>query len=136
MKRLFHLIIASVLLGSLTIQPIAEADPIMTFCWDDSTTYENGQLIPGGDLVNRQIHCGLIQGGPYPFNKPFEMQVCPSIEDLQAAMQGPGTYWCASTVDSLAWGSTSGYSNEINFTVTAPQLGYRPNPMTLREGNL
>ena len=116
------------LLGSLTIQ----ADPFKTWTWSDPTTYENGALIPDGDLAGRVLHCGMEEGGPYPATAIFDMQVSPSVEDMAFVVAGvPGTYYCVSTVDSLAWASTSGDSNEINFTVLSTDLGLTPNPPVL-----
>jgi len=126
--RAVKFVVTAVLLGSLTIQ----ADPIKTWFWDAPTEYENGSLIPGGDLINFRLYCGMIEGGPYPASKIFEMQVAPSIEDMDFVVAGlPGMYYCVSTVESLAHMTISGDSNEVNFTVAPGQLGFVPKPPVL-----
>lgn len=129
MKRTIQCVIAAVLLGSLTIQ----ADPTKTFSWDDPTEYENGTLIPGGDLTGRKLYCGMEPGGPYPAEKVFEMQAPPSIEDMAFVVAGlPGTYYCVMTVTSIAHQVESDYSNEVSFIVEPGTLGFVPKPPTLR----
>jgi hypothetical protein len=128
MKRVLQALVASVLLGSLTIQ----ADPFKTWSWIDPTEYENGQLIPGGDLTNTTMHCGMQAGGPYPASQVFAMQTPPSIEDMAFVVAGlPGTYYCVATVSSIQHGTVSGNSNEINFTVLPGTLGFVPLPPVL-----
>lgn len=128
MKRAIQTLIATVLLGSLTLQ----ADPIKTWNWVAPTAYENGTPIPGGDLEAYTLHCGMQAGGPYVASQVFEMQVSPSDEDMAFIVQGmPGTYYCAATVRSVAHGTESGYSNEVNFTVLPESLGLVPRPPIL-----
>lgn len=128
MKKIFQFVIAAILLGSLTIQ----ADPVKTWNWTPPTQYENGSAIPGGDLENYTLHCSNTAGPPYEASRIFGMQVSPSIEDMDFIVGGvPGTYFCVSTVASVAHGSTSGYSNEVNFTVVPGDLGLVPNPPVL-----
>ena len=110
---------------------IAGAQPIKTWSWDDPVTYVNGDNIPGGDLTNRMLHCGVIQGGPYPATQVLDMQAAPSIEDMAFVVGGiPGTYYCVSTVDSIVGVTTSDFSNEVTFTVFAVDIGLVPNPPT------
>lgn len=128
MKKILRTTVALLLLASLTIQ----ADPFKTWNWSDPVTYENGQNIPGGDLINTTLHCGMQPGGPYPASQVFDMQVSPSIEDMVFVVAGvPGTYYCVATVSSQAHSTTSGYSNEIPFVVEAGSLGFVPNPPVL-----
>ena len=128
MKRLFQMVVASILLGSLTIQ----ADPILTWFWDDPVEYENDQPIPGGDLTGRTLYCGMEDGGPYPASKLFEMQAPPSLEDMAFVVGGlPGDYYCVMTVSSVNHLSESGFSNQVNFTVTPGSLGFVPKPPVL-----
>ena len=128
MKRFIQLFIAAILLGSLTIQ----ADPIKTWNWGAPTEYENGDLIPAGDLYNYTLHCSNNAGAPYEASKVFEMQVSPSIEDMAFIVAGlPGEYYCVSSVSSLLHLTTSGFSNEVNFTVLPAALGFVPNPPIL-----
>lgn len=123
MKRTFQLLVAFVLLGALTIQ----ADPLKTWNWGTPSEYENAQPIPGGDLVDYTLHCGMQPGGPYPAMQVFEMQTPPSIEDMAFVVAGlPGTYYCVSTVSSLNYGTTSRYSNEVPFVVLPGTLGFVP----------
>ncbi len=127
MKRLFQLLIAVFLLGTLTIQ----AAPEKTWSWAEPALYENGEAIPAGDLANYELHCGTAVGGPYPEAKAFSAQSPPSIDDMDFVVQGtPGTYYCVSTVDSLQYISTSGFSNEVNFSVLPVDLGFVPRPPT------
>ncbi len=146
MKRIIQTIVWCLLLGSLTIQ----ADPIITWSWDDPLAYENGQPIPGGDLMSRTLHCGnnpadtSIPDGSDAFGNEgacadrydasviFTSQDPPSAEDMAFIVGGiPGTYYCASTVQSVTHLSTSGCSNEENFIVGPGGLGFVPNPPTL-----
>ena len=128
MKKLLQGAIALVLLGSLTIS----ADPFKTWFWDDPTAYENGTPIPGGDLVNRKLLCGVNSGGPYPAEQVFDMQAPPSAEDMAFVVGGMlGTYYCVSTVESAQYLTESDISNEVNFTVLPTDLGLKPNPPVL-----
>jgi hypothetical protein len=128
MKKYLHLFIASILLGSITIQ----ADPTKEWSWTPPTEYENTILIPAGDLVNYTLHCSNNAGPPYEASKTFNMQTPPSTDDMDFIVGGlPGTYYCVSTVDSLAYLTTSGYSNEVNFTVLPGTLGFVPSAPVL-----
>lgn len=128
MKRLLQWTVALVLLGSLTIQ----AEPLKVWQWTAPTQYENGQNIPGGDLTNYTIHCGMQAGGPYPAMQIFAMQTPPSEEDMAFVVAGvPGTYYCVSTVSSVNHLTTSEFSNEVNFTVLPGTLGFVPRPPIL-----
>jgi hypothetical protein len=128
MKRLLQWTAALVLLGSLTIQ----ADPLEVWQWTAPTQYENGDIIPGGDLTNYTIHCGMQQGGPYPATQVFAMQTSPSEEDMDFVVAGiPGVYYCVSTVSSINHLTTSGFSNEVNFIVLPGTLGFAPRPPIL-----
>ena len=128
MKHWIRAVVAIVLLGSLTIQ----ADPFKTWSWVAPVEYENGLPIPGGDLNAFTLHCGMQTAGPYPASQIFDMQVPPSLEDMAFVVAGlPGTYYCVSTVSSLAYLTTSGFSNEVNFTVPPGTLGFVPKPPVL-----
>lgn len=121
-------LIATVLLGSLTIQ----ADPFRSWAWTNPTQYENGANIPGGDITNVTLHCSNSSGPPYEASQVFDMQVPPSLEDMVFIVAGlPGTYYCVATVASAQYSSTSGFSNEVNFTVLPGDLGFVPNPPVL-----
>ena len=128
MKKLIKILVATVLLGSLTIQ----ANPTKTWSWTGPTEYNNNQPIPGGDLTDFKLHCGMQPGGPYPATQIFAMQTPPSIEDMAFVVAGlPGTYYCVATVSSLAHLTTSEVSNEVNFTVLPTVLGFVPKPLIL-----
>ncbi len=128
MKKVIQVLMATLLLGSLTIQ----ADPFKSWSWTDPVQYENATNIPGGDLFNRNLMCGMELGGPYPAEKVFDMQAPPSLEDMAFVVAGlPGNYYCVSTVTSAQYGTTSGFSNEVNFTVLPGSLGFVPNPPIL-----
>ena len=128
MNKTLKILIACILLGSLTLQ----ADPIKTWSWGEPTQYENGSTIPLGDLTDYRLHCGMVAGGPYPANKLFSMQTPPSDDDMAFVVAGlPGEYYCVATVSSLAHLTTSGFSGEVNFTVLPAQLGFVPNPPIL-----
>lgn len=127
-KRIAQALVASVLLGSLTIQ----AEPFKNWFWTDPTTYVNGQTIPPGDLTNTTLKCGMQSGGPYPAIQVFTDQVSPSSEDMAFVVAGvPGTYYCVATVSSIQYQSESGNSGEVSFTVAPGALGFVPNPPTL-----
>ena len=124
----FRFALVMLLLASLTIQ----ADPLKVWQWTEPTQYENGQNIPGGDLTDYTLHCGMQQGGPYPATQTFAMQSPPSEEDMAFVVAGlPGTYYCVSTVSSVNHMTTSGFSNEVNFTVLPGTLGFVPRPPIL-----
>ena len=128
MKRRIRFAVAIFLLGALTIQ----ADPFKTWSWIAPTQYENNSSIPGDDLTAFTLHCGMESGGPYPASQIFNMQAPPSLEDMAFVVAGlPGTYYCVSTVSSVAHLTTSGFSNEINFTVLPGTLGFVPKPPVL-----
>ena len=124
----FRFALVILLLASLTIQ----ADPLKVWQWTEPTQYENGQNIPGGDLTNYTLHCGMQAGGPYPATQTFAMQTPPSEEDMAFVVAGiPGTYYCVATVSSVNHITTSGFSNEVNFTVLPGTLGFVPRPPIL-----
>ncbi len=152
MKTWCKALITCVLLGSLTLQVdlAALAEPFKNWFWTDPVQYENMQNIPGGDLELRTLYCGnnpadtSIPDGSAPFGGTgscadrydtgvvFAMQAPPSNEDMAFIVGGiPGTYYCASTVSSITYGSESGCSNEANFTVLPGALGFVPLPPTL-----
>lgn len=133
MKKLVQILVASILLGFLTIQMSlpAWAEPFLSWFWDDPVMYENQQPIPGGDLTARTLKCGTDAGGPYPMERIFVMQAPPSREDMAFVVNGvPGDYYCVSTVWSIAHLSESGPSNEHPFTVAPGVPGYVPMPPT------
>lgn len=123
MKKYIQILVAAILLGSLTIQ----AEPLKTWYWQEPILYENSETIPAGDLVNYRLHCSNTAGGPYPSSQSFNSQAPPSIQDMAFIVNNtPGIYFCVATVESLAHGTTSGFSNEINFSVSGADLGYVP----------
>ncbi len=109
----------------------AIAAPDLLFDWDVSPTYENGEAIDPLDTLTHTLHCNTTPG---EFGPPYEVQIAlddpgapPSREDMAPVHNGViGTYSCASTATSSLYGSTSGFSNEVNFTVTAGDLGFVP----------
>lgn len=125
MRKLIKIIVTLILVGSITIQ----AEPIKTWNWTEPGTYENGNAIPGGDLTGYTLHCGTEPGGPYNASQVFSSQTPPSIDDMGFIVSGlPGTYYCVSTVTSIEHGTTSGFSNEANFSVLPADLGFVPMP--------
>ena len=125
-KRVCQAAIATLLLGSLTIQ----ADPFRLFSWDNATTYENGQPIPIGDLTTT-AYCSATQGGPY------DIPLLPATDAEQMnwdlaplVITGPGVYYCVTRHTSAQYGTESVDSNEVNFTVDAAELGFVPGPPT------
>ena len=108
------------------------ADPMKTWYWEAPAFYENQQAIQPGDLTGYRLYCGMEEGGPYPANQIFSEQSPPSLEDMAFVVAGlPGTYYCVSTVSSLVHLTTSGFSNEVNFTVLPGDLGFVPQPPVL-----
>jgi len=130
-KRFGQAVIALILLGSLTIQ----ADPFKVWNWDEPTQYENNNPIPVSDTLVYELHCNNTPGEAGP---PYDVIIAlddpgapPSTEDMAAVVNGtPGTYYCAATATSTAINTTSGFSNEANFTVTPGDLGAVPKPPT------
>jgi len=127
MKRLFQIFIASILLGSLTIQ----AEPFITWNWTPPTTYNNGQPIPASETLIYTLHCGLDQ---QPRNIDIAItdpNAPPSNEDMVGIVQGvPGSYSCDISAFSTLQQSESTSSNVVNFTVTPTMLGLVPSAIT------
>lgn len=129
--RRIRIVTALLLLASITIQ----ADPFKSWDWLPPTTYENGNPIPSTDVLAYTLHCNdtpMEQGPPYEVEIALDDPGAPpSVEDMAPVVQGrAGTYYCAATASSAAYGTTSGFSNEVNFIVTAGSLGYVPKPPT------
>lgn len=123
------------ILALLLVASVTFAAPDLTWNWDPPTQYTNGNSIPGSDVLTYTLHCNNTPGEQ---GTPYEVQIAlddpgapPSVEDMAPVHGGQvGEYWCASTARSTAFASESGFSNEANFTVTAVQLGFVPNPPT------
>lgn len=132
MTRSIKIVVAAILLGSLTVQ----ADPILTWNWDPATTYENGLPREADDVWQTTLHCNTTPGET---GEPYEIQFSldtpgspPSQQDMAALVQvgGLGTYYCAATHYSQKYAAESEFSAEANFTVTAQSTGYVPTPPT------
>ncbi len=126
MKRISKWLVAFVLLGSLTI----EAD---LGGWRPSDTYTNGMPIPASDTQIFTLYCNTTPeefGPPYEVNMPIPFpEYIPTLSELTPVHNDvPGTYWCATTQYSTEYFAESGYSEELDFTVSAQQLGFVPNP--------
>lgn len=129
--RRIRIVTALLLLASITIQ----ANPFKLWDWTPPTTYENLETIPVTDNLSYTLHCNDTPGEQGP---PYEVEVAlddpgapPSNEDMAPVVQNrAGTYYCAATASSSLHGTTSGFSNEANFIVTAASLGYVPKPPT------
>lgn len=127
MNRVSKVVVAVLLLGSLTIS----AEPFKTWSWVGPSVYENGDPIIADPLTFR-LHCGIEQGGPYPTTITLDLQTPPALQDMVSLVMGlPGIYYCVETATSSLFGSTSGFSNEANFTVTPASLGFVPVPPIL-----
>lgn len=132
MKRMVQLFIATVLLGSITIQ----ADPFELWDWVPAALYENGNPIPTSDVQTYTLYCNTTPGEQGP---PYDVGIAlddpgapPSIEDMAPVVQGRvGTYECVATQRSTAYNTESGYSNVENFIATSADLGFVPQPPTL-----
>ncbi len=123
MKRFAQIVIATILLGSLTVT----ADPFKTWNWDGPTEYENNMPIPVEDTLSFNLLCGATEGGPYTMYEALMQPIPPSIEDMESLVQNtPGTYYCVATATSSLHGSTSVHSNEVNFTVLPTDIGLTP----------
>lgn len=131
MKRIIHIMVWAVLLGSLTIQ----ADPIKLWDWTEDLFYTNGNAIPVSDTITYTLYCNDTSGEQ---GEPYEIAIAlddpgapPSQEDMAPVVRGrAGTYFCVATARSSAFNTESGYSNETNFLVTAASLGFVPRPPT------
>jgi len=131
MKRKLQWIVATVLLGSLTLQ----ADPFKTFNWTGPTQYENNTQIPPADALSFNLFCSRTQGGPYDLYTSLLDNAPPSIQDMGPLVANtPGTYYCIATATSSLHNLESEPSNEVNFTVLPSDLGLRPKPPVLSLG--
>jgi len=120
----------ALVVGFLFAPTQAEAAPIKVWSFIEATNYENGTIIPQGDLSTK-LHCGLQQGGPWLISQMMSTP-SPSTEDMAFVVQGlPGNFWCTATHISAQYFSESGYSNEVGFSVTGSDLNLVPNPPTL-----
>jgi hypothetical protein len=131
MKRTVQLLVAAILLGSLTVG----ADPFKTWNWTAPTEYENNTPIPAADVLSYNLYCGTAEGGPYETYAALLDASPPSIQDMGALVQNtPGTYYCVATATSVLNNTESAYSNEVNFTVLPTDLGLIPKPPVLSLG--
>lgn len=135
MKRTLQWIVAAVLIGSLTIDVVVQADPFKTWSWISPTEYVNEMPIPASDELSYNLLCGVAAGGPYDLVDMLIITPSPSLQDMGSlVMNSPGTYYCVMTATSSVWFEPSGYSNEVNFTVLPSDLGLRPKPPVLSLG--
>ena len=130
MKKLtVQLTVTAILLGSVTLH----ADPWKSWDWQEPVSYTNGNPIPSSDVLTYSLLCNDMPGEQ---GEPYEVLIAlddpgapPSNEDMDIVVQSrPGTYYCVATTHSTAFGTTSEYSNESFFTVTADSLGFVPLP--------
>lgn len=128
MPRIVKILVAAVLLGSLTIQ----ADPFKMWNWTPSTEYMDGTPIPSTDIQSWTLHCSNMPGSPYEVDIAITgISAPPSEEDMWPIVQGmPGDYVCILTQHSRDWDSDSPGSNEIPFLVTPDQVGKVPAAIT------
>ena len=125
MKRTLQLLVAFVLLGSLTIQ--AELGG-----WRASTTYTNGTTIPASDVQTFELHCNTTPeefGPPYEITFPdYDLADLTPAQKVIVSNNVAGTYWCAPTQLSTQHSSMSGFGPEQNFTVAPQPVVLVPNP--------
>jgi len=106
----------------------AMAAPTKTVSFTEPTNYEDGTVIPVGDLLYN-LHCDNVSGAPYTYLQALSNTSSPSAEDFAFCVNGlPGTYFAALTAVSVQYSTESIYSNEISFLVSPGELGKVPLP--------
>lgn len=125
MKKLFRLLVAAVLFGSLTIQAQAPDYPRNAIlCWTHPTLYEDGTTIEDGDLRGTHVH-GERQNLLVILDQEVPMQGLPGSTQCQTfvgIIPQPGTYTFtafAITVDDI--------SSDASNTAIKKYTG-KPNP--------
>lgn len=133
MKKTLQIMVAVLLLGSITVGN-SQAPPIThTFQCTPATTYENGLPFDTDDVITDTLHCGDFAGGPYPVQTVFVCQANTVVDVGFVVSNTPGTFYCRAVHHSAKHNSQSRFSDdEANFTVTSDQLGYVPNPPGLQ----
>ena len=128
MKKVFF-VTCTLMLVLFYLHP-AEAAPTKTWTWTDAVNYEDGSIVPQGDLSTK-LYCGLQQGGPWLVSQMMSTP-SPSTEDMGFVVQGiPGTVACVATHISSQYNTESNYSGEVLFSVSAGELNLVPNPPAL-----
>ena len=131
MNKTLKAIVLLVLLGAVSV---VIALPDKTFSWTGPTEYVDGTPIPATDTITYTIKCGNKSGGPYPVE--FSASASPLFQDLSALVQNmPGVYYCVAVAHSATYNTSSAYSDQVNFTVTASDLTRvpsKPTALTLR----
>ena len=127
MKKVF------LFLGLASLSVLSYAAPTSTFSASAPTSYENGDLIPGDEVLTYKVYCGNTPGGPYPFvYDANNLVLTGQAIDVGTCVQGvPGTYYFVATATSTKFGTESQYSGEATRVYTNAELGRIPLPPTL-----
>lgn len=117
----------------MCLSVVSYAAPTSTFTASAPTQYENGDIIPGDEVLTYMVYCGTTPGGPYNFAyNANNLVLSGQAIDVATCVQGvPGTYYFVATAISSKFGTESGFSNETTRTYTADALGKVPLPPTL-----
>lgn len=105
---------------------IGLAAPITTFNATPPTNYEDGTVIPTTDVLSYSIYCGTTSGGPYFIVQSGLTNLTDAPVDVGSCVTAPGTYFFVATATSSAFGTESGFSNEVAKVYTAGDLGKVP----------
>lgn len=129
MKKLLQIMVAVVLLGSLTIGYSQGVPVSHTFQCTPATTYINGLPYAADDVITDILHCGSTINGPYPDQTPFVCEADTVVDVSFVVRNIPGTYFCRAVHHSAKYNNDSRLSDaEANFTVTEDDLGFVSNP--------
>jgi hypothetical protein len=105
------------------------AAPLIDFTWTEPLNYENGVVIDQGtDPLTYIASCSGADGGPYTFVVDTLTGSSAVDVDVTSCVGGvPGTYYLVLQAVSSLYNTTSAYSGQASFVVTATDLGNVPN---------
>ena len=132
MKKILGMFVAGLAASVFFTLGIVSAAPNSDFSWTAPIQYEDGNVIPATDIIDYRIYCGIAAGGPYPYQYVAGTTVEAATIDVGTCVQGsPGTYYFVATSFSTDFNTESVFSNEVNKTYSAADLGKVPLPPTL-----
>jgi len=123
----------AILLSLSLLTAEAFATPVPTLSATAPTQYENGEVIPVGDVLTYEVYCSGLDNGSYPF--VFDAVGLASggaTIDIAACVQGTvGTYYFVATATSTQHSTESAFSNQTIRFFGAGDLGKTPLAPTL-----